>query len=208
MLTTRPRRPGAAHREQTEPDPALDGPERRPRLDRDLLLRQPAEVGELDRLPLDVGQAAQRDGDLLAVEVAGHFLPDVGQGQARGGTSSRSGSSTVGPATADGVDGPVVDDREQPRLDAALALDVARGVSPGAEKGVLDDVLGKRGVGGDPEGDRVGHRSVGVVQVLQGVKLTVGDAEQHGSIGIVGWRCHAPRDPVRPVVHGCMRSAC
>jgi hypothetical protein len=53
------------------------------------------------------------------------------------------------PAAPDGVDRAVVDDREQPRLHAAAALDVAGRVAPDAEEGVLDDVLGERGVGRD-----------------------------------------------------------
>ena len=80
--------------------------------------------------------------------------------------ASASGSSVVGAAAADGVDRPVVDDRQQPRLDAARALDVAGGIAPRAEERVLDDVLGEGGVGRDAVGDRVGHRSVSVVQVL------------------------------------------
>ena len=45
---------------QSEPDPCLDGPERRSRAFGDLLLRQTLEIGQLERPPLVLGQLARR----------------------------------------------------------------------------------------------------------------------------------------------------
>ena len=74
----------AAHRQQPEAHPALDGAERRRRPFRDLLLGQAAEVGELDRLALDVGQRPRaRRGPPRASRSADDLGPDVGQRQRR-----------------------------------------------------------------------------------------------------------------------------
>ena len=77
--------------------------------------------------------------------------PDVGQGERRRGRhASPLGQLGRRPPPARRVDGAVVDDRQEPGLDAAAALLVARGIPPGADEGVLDDVLGERRVAGDP----------------------------------------------------------
>ena len=94
-------------------------------------------------------------------------------------------------AAADGVDRPVVDDRQQPRLHAAAALDVAGGIAPRAQEGVLDDVLGEGRVIRDAVGDRVGHRLVAVIQLLESIELPIGEAHEHGPIGLV----RGGRDP-------------
>ena len=99
----------------------------------DLLLGETAEVGELDRLALDVGQGAERVADRVRIEARRHLRPDVGQGERVGRRRRRcSGSSVVGPPPPDGVDRAVVDDRQQPGLHAAASLDVAGGVAPRA----------------------------------------------------------------------------
>ena len=88
-----------------------------------------------------------------------------GSVSAAGGMSSRSGSSVVhGPA----------------------AFGIAACVPPAAEEGVLDDVLGERGVAGDPEGDGVGHDTVAVVELLEGVELSGVDEGEDPPVGVVG----------------------
>ena len=86
-----------AHREQPQAHPALDGAERRAGPGGDLLLREAAEVGELDRFALDVGQRRRARGPSSAIEAAPRPPPRrrAASGR-RGGMSSRSGSSTVG----------------------------------------------------------------------------------------------------------------
>ena len=78
-------------------------------------------------------------------------------------------------------------------FDAAAPLDVAGGISPRAEEGVLDDVLGEGGVVRDAVGDRVGHRPVSVVQLLESIELSVGDPGEHSPIRLVrrATRCGA-----------------
>ena len=58
----------ASHREQPEPHPALDGPQRGPGPGRDLLLREPAEIGQLDRLALHIGQHVKRGANGVRIE--------------------------------------------------------------------------------------------------------------------------------------------
>ncbi len=87
--------------------------------------------------------------------------------------------------TTDGIDRPVVDDRQQPGLHASPSLDVAGGIPPRTEERVLDDVLGEGGVIRDAVGDRVGHRLVSVVQLIESIELTIGQAHEHGPVRVV-----------------------
>ena len=205
----RPRPPGApAHRQQPEPHPALDRPERRRRPLGDLLLGQ-ARRSRRARSP----RAGRRRGRPSAPRTVSASRPPRPRPTCRAAAarpaaaSSRSGSSVVGPAPADGVDRAVVDDREQPRLHAAAALDVAGGIAPRAEEGVLDDVLGERGVIRDAVGDRVGHGLVSVVQLFEGVELAVGDPRQHRPIRVVGDGRDAKRERPARLGHRVMRTA-
>ena len=181
----------AAHRQQAEAHPALDRPQWRRRLVGDLLLGQPAEVGELDRLALDVRQRRQRALDGGGVEPGRDLGPDVGEPQRVGRRELDVGQLGRRPATADGVDRTVMDDGQQPRLHAAPALDVAGGIAPRAQEGFLDDVLGEGRVIRDAVCDRVGHRLVAVIQVPESIELPIGQAHEHGPIGLV----RGGRDP-------------
>ena len=139
------------HREQPEPHPALHGPERGAGPLGDLDLRQTTEIRQLDRLALDVGERRPAPTRSPASRLAATSPQMSGSVSVAGGGTLGVGQLGRRAAAADGVDRPVMDDRQQPRLHAAAALDVAGGVAPGAEKRVLDDILGKGGVGGDPE---------------------------------------------------------
>ena len=115
-----------------------------------------------------------------------HLGPDVGQLERGRRHVLALGQLGRRAASADRVDRAVMDDRQQPGLHAAAALDVAGGIPPRAEEGVLDDVLGEGRVIRDAVGDRVGHRLVSVVQLIESIELPVGDARQHGPIRVVG----------------------
>ena len=119
----------------------------------DLTLGEPAEVGELERLALDVRERLQRRANGLGVQAGGHLGPDVGQGQRR--RQGRLDVRQFGRRTAppDRIDRAVVDDRQQPGLDAAAPFHVPGGIAPRPEEGVLNDVLGERGVIRDAVGD-------------------------------------------------------
>ena len=123
-----------------------------------------------------------------------------GRVKAGGGGSSQIGQLGRRPAAPDGVDRPVVDDRQQPRLHAAAPFDVAGGIPPRAQERVLDDVLGQGRVIRDAVGDRVGHRLVAVIQVLESIELSVGQTARA--------RPGPPRPSRMKRGAGAARSAC
>ena len=79
----------------------------------------------------------------------------------------------------------MVDDRQQPRLHAAAPLDVSGGIAPCAQERVLDDILGEARVIRDAVGDRVGHRLVSVVQILESIELPIGETDEHSPVLVV-----------------------
>ena len=99
-----------------------------------------------------------------------------------------------------------MDDRQQPRLHAASPLDVAGGIPPRPEEGVLDDVLGEGRVIRDAVGDRVGHRLVALVQVIESPELSVGDAHQDSPIRVVRDRGDAQRQRPGGLAHLLVRT--
>src|SRR5215207_1574164 len=99
-----------------------------------------------------------------------------------------------------------MDDRQQPGLHTAADLDVAGGIPPRPEEGILDDVLGKGRVIRDAVGDRIGHRLVTLVQVIESSKLPVGDANQDSTIRIVGDGGDAERERPRGLAHPVVRT--
>ncbi len=172
-------------------------------------LREAAPVGELEGLALGLGQGGDGGVDLLAIEPAGDLAPDVGHRQRRGRGLPLALDGELGRrATApDGVDGPVVDDRQQPRPHAATPGHVAVGAAPRPEERVLDHVLGEDVVGGDAACNSVGHRLVSLVQRVERLEATVG---QPGQELLVGRDRREPRHGRRceaSVAHRGMRAS-
>src|SRR2546426_972711 len=93
------------------------------------------------RAPRGHSSPPDRGRDLLGIEAGRDVGPEVGQleGRRRDILAFRQLGRRA--ATPDRIDGSVVDDREDPRLDAAPILDVATGIAPDAEEGVLNHVL-------------------------------------------------------------------
>ena len=163
---------GRAHREQAEAHPALDRAERRAGPFGDLDLGQAAEVGELDGLALDVGQGGERLAGRSRRRGSRRPRPRRrAGGSCGGGTTSCSGSSVVGRRrrTASIARWWTIDSSQVFTL--PRPVDVSGGIAPGAQERVLDDILGEGRVIRDAVGDRVGHRLVAVVQVIQCVAV-------------------------------------
>src|SRR5207245_10837733 len=57
-----------------------------------------------------------------------------------------------------------------------------------------------------PEGDRIGHRTVAVVELLESIELSIGDEFQDRPIGVVARRRRPSAKAALPLVHGCMRA--
>ena len=75
-----------------------------------------------------------------------------------------------------GVDGPMMDDRHQPRAYAGLGTGIPGGTPPTTEEGVLDDVFGQGRVTGDARCESKGHAAVSLVQCFQGGRIAECDA--------------------------------
>ena len=100
----------------------------------------------------------------------------------------------------------MVNNREEPGLDAPSSLHVAASMTPRAEEGVLEDILGKRRVAGDAESDRIGHDSVPVIQRFQCVQLAVRNAREDLPIVVVDGRDRPARSDGVVRTHRFMRT--
>ena len=144
---------------------------------------------------------------ISASRFAATSAPDVGHPELRRRHVLAVGQLGRRAAPTDRVDGPVMDDREQPGLHAAASLDVAGGIAPRAQEGVLDDVLGEGRVIRDAVGDRVGHRLVAVVQLIQCVELPGRDPRQDRPIRVIGDGRDPQRERPAGLVHRMMRTS-
>src|SRR5664280_2730396 len=99
-----------AHGDEPEPHAALYGAQRGVGVGCDLALGEAVEVGELDDFPLGGRKRRQRLANLLGIEPAGHFRPDVGDSEGcRKGVVRFVPQSHTNPLAPYGVDRSVAD---------------------------------------------------------------------------------------------------
>src|SRR5205085_12464954 len=118
--------------------PALDRTQGLSEAVSELRLREPAVVGELDRLALLVRKASERLLDSLPLEAEPDRL--VGRGARAGRLLERLGPPAF--LAPDEVDRAPVHERQQPRARLRALRDEARRAAPRGEEALLDGVLG------------------------------------------------------------------
>src|SRR2546422_1735243 len=152
-----------SHFLQADPHAALYRSERHLHPAGDLHVGVATKVGELECLPLGIGEVAKTPLDLLALQVERNRLPDVGHlGSLPGIRQIDLAANSYAPAQT--IDRAVANDRQQPVAQAAATRVEARGVAPDADKRVLDDILRGTALIEDAEGETEGQAAVPVVQ--------------------------------------------
>ena len=163
-----------------------------------LTLREPAEVGELYSLSLVPRQAVERCPQFLGRELLVHILPDFAQSPQFEVIVEVHGSLAVPGTSPVGIDGAMVDDRQEPAPDAALTAILKRcRPGPYLHEGILHGLLGCAGIAQDPVGEPERNPIVPIVERHEGGVVTGGDRLQElqvGKCGVFG------RQAVPPVV--------
>src|SRR5438270_4423692 len=161
---------------EAKPHPALDGPERHAEHLRDLRVREPAEVGEVDHLALLVGQGLDRLADRPRLVAPGNLeLGALGRLLTLLDALGARPSALMHEVPAQRVDAAVVNDPQDPRPDAAALALVAQATAPDRQKGLLRDVLGDRTVAHHSVRQREGGAAVPVVDRLEGAGVAIRD---------------------------------
>src|SRR5215216_2923298 len=163
---------------QTQTHAAFDRAERGPGALRNLLMRESAEVGELDclalvrrqgreRVPYALGFDGCRDGVERLFSGCCEAKCDVVEGGVLQG---------AGVTAAPAVDGAVADDRQQPRAGRATARIEGIDPSPDGQERLLDDVRRGAVLTEHAVGDGDGNARVPVVELAECAAIAAGDA--------------------------------
>ena len=132
---------------------------------RELRLREPAVVGELDRLALLVGELAERRLYALALEAQPGCVGGRRPARVRLDLGQRLGAAPL--LAAHEVDRAPVDERHDPRARLRALGQVLRGAAPDREERLLHRVLRQRLVAQHPQREAVGGPPVAVVELRQ-----------------------------------------
>src|SRR3954452_20090105 len=161
-----------AHLLEPQSHPTFHGTDRHIEHLRDLRVREPAVVRELDHSRLLARQRLERRPHLPGLLAARRLHV----GELLGLLALLDPLGAGPPALVDQVapqcvDRPVVDDPEHPRAHAALLALVADLAAPDRQKRLLDDVLGHRPLAHHPISQRERRAAVTVVEHLEGSRV-------------------------------------
>ena len=182
-----------ADAEEAGADPGLGRPQGDALALAHLLGRPPAEGGQHDRPPLLLRQPGQRRSQ------PDHLRRDLGRGRGGVGYPRRAnfergqggGVDGGGAMAAEGVDGQVAGDGQQPRVHRPSAGVVGAGVAPGPHERLLGHVLGQGRVADDGAGQAEdpglvpadeGGGGLGVAHAEAGQQRVVGSAPHLGAM--------------------------
>ena len=162
--------------------PALHRPERDANLLRQLTLREPTVVRELEQPPLAAGKPPQRRADA----VGGMTLLDELL-RAGGGESGFDRQPAAAFLASHEVDGSAVSDNHDPSANVVTGGD-SPGRAPDVEEGILHGVLGEVPIAENAEGEPVRGSPVPVVQLAKCVFVPQGDKLEKLLVSVAG-RC-------------------
>jgi hypothetical protein len=143
-------------------------------------LREPAEVGQLKRLPLLVGQPPQGLLHARALEPEPCLVLGQVGARLRGRLEWLRAARLL---AADDVDGTPVNDREDPGACLGPLRNEARGRPPDGEKGILDRVFGQCGIANYAQGETVGDVSEAIVELRKRAVIRPRDERDERLIG-------------------------
>ena len=129
-------------------------------------MRESSVVGELQRLPLLVGEPLERLLHARSAQTEPGLFLGVLPGLLR---SDVERLRAAGLFPADEIDRAPVDQRQDPGAGLGALRDEAGGRPPDREEALLHRVLGERGIANDPQREAVGDAAEAVVELREGV---------------------------------------